>query len=619
MNVDSVIWTSVEGIIIGMGIFCIVRTLICHFPRTSIKWAAYIWLFVYISNLLQIYLRRINILFVIYTTMLLFSILIFRVIILHNCMARIPGSYLVLRSSERYILVVFVSIYFVFIFLYLISLQCLFHQCHNDARVTTMRLFDIMANIFYTIVVLGLDIFFVVTLCSHLYRFRGGIKTLLYQKNQYHLVIQIAIFVSFAVNLYRIATSEYRRRFDQVVASLWLYPGTFLLISFLEFGTQQHELIRRSTPDTTLHELAFAHELNIKLILSKKNILKFLHHHLRNNVQKMTSIVDAMREDLTHRHVFYALHKVEYFSQIVNYVTTLIEDINIIDSTNKQFIITPRVFDVSNLLTHELRFAWDVNLGEGVMKTEVNVPSSLYVEGDPERFRQIIRILSEIFPLEGANANVKIHMTDDGQFKAYGSCDSSLILQWDDKELETGEDFIGLSMMIARRLIEAMGGRFYMSRDCKSFSIEIPFKVVTESAISRVPFRQRLISSPRRMLVVDDSTLNRKLLIKLIQNILDDTTLHIDEAADGEAALDMFTKSSDYDIVWMDVVMPVMDGVTAFRIIRQISEDVPIVLVTANEPHTLPADLMNAHYIQKPVKKSHIQDVLLKLFPSREG
>jgi two-component system, sensor histidine kinase len=87
-------------------------------------------------------------------------------------------------------------------------------------------------------------------------------------------------------------------------------------------------------------------------------------------------------------------------------------------------------------------------------------------------------------------------------------------------------------------------------------------------------------STPRRILVADDLDLNRKLIADML-------ALHgyvVDGAADGAAAVAAI-QASPYDLIFMDVVMPRVDGLAATRAIRALSSpacDVPIVALTAD-------------------------------------
>ena len=86
----------------------------------------------------------------------------------------------------------------------------------------------------------------------------------------------------------------------------------------------------------------------------------------------------------------------------------------------------------------------------------------------------------------------------------------------------------------------------------------------------------------KRALIVEDNIINQKLM----QIILNDLEIENDMAYNGKEAVEYFMDNR-YDFVFMDISMPIMDGIEATRIIRQYEEDkslkpVPIVALTSN-------------------------------------
>ena len=79
-----------------------------------------------------------------------------------------------------------------------------------------------------------------------------------------------------------------------------------------------------------------------------------------------------------------------------------------------------------------------------------------------------------------------------------------------------------------------------------------------------------------KVLVVDDMSANRKLLVWM----LEDDGFEVIEAENGKQAVDLFLQTQP-NLVLMDVMMPVMDGFTATRVIRE-RGDVPIIALTAD-------------------------------------
>jgi CheY-like chemotaxis protein len=134
-------------------------------------------------------------------------------------------------------------------------------------------------------------------------------------------------------------------------------------------------------------------------------------------------------------------------------------------------------------------------------------------------------------------------------------------------------------------------------------------------SLAEVPtdsFEQLATIRGARILLVEDNELNQEVAIELLR----DAGFVVDLAEDGQIALDKIN-SADYDIVLMDMQMPVMDGVTASREIRKQERfrDLPVVAMTANamqgDRDRCLAAGMNDH-VAKPIEPEDLWKALLK-------
>ena len=113
-------------------------------------------------------------------------------------------------------------------------------------------------------------------------------------------------------------------------------------------------------------------------------------------------------------------------------------------------------------------------------------------------------------------------------------------------------------------------------------------------------------------MIAEDNLINQKLIIKVLNKLGYDPQL----ANNGREAVDMLNVEF-FDIVFMDMQMPELDGLEATRLIRQTMERQPkIVAMTANAMVEDREECLNAgmdHYISKPIKLQELIDYLQKI------
>ena len=146
----------------------------------------------------------------------------------------------------------------------------------------------------------------------------------------------------------------------------------------------------------------------------------------------------------------------------------------------------------------------------------------------------------------------------------------------------------GLGMSIAKNLIEKMGGSIsFESKEGAgtTFVIQVPFKIDADADKRE---EQRNVSEKSikglHILLAEDNELNMEIAEFVLQNVGADVT----KAWNGQEAVELFRKSEQggFDIILMDIMMPVMNGYEATKMIRSLDREdaktIPIIAMTAN-------------------------------------
>jgi signal transduction histidine kinase/CheY-like chemotaxis protein len=265
-----------------------------------------------------------------------------------------------------------------------------------------------------------------------------------------------------------------------------------------------------------------------------------------------------------------------------------------------------------------------------------DVPRSLI--GDPNRLRQIVinllgnsikftergglQVTVERDPDNPAPGRLRFAVADTGIgipgeklgviFESFAQADSSTTRKYGGT---------GLGLTISRHLVELMDGRIWVESTVgagSTFFFTAGFSVpevqasrpasVTAAPLGNIP-------PGLRILLVDDSDDNRLLILSYLKR----TNSAIDIAENGQLAVDMF-RAARYDLVLMDVEMPVMDGYQAVREIRRIeketgAEPTPVLALTAHAFADMAAKGFAAGFtnlLTKPIRHTTLLQAVAK-------
>lgn len=256
----------------------------------------------------------------------------------------------------------------------------------------------------------------------------------------------------------------------------------------------------------------------------------------------------------------------------------------------------------------------------------------LVLRGDKARLRQVLLNLvgnAVKFTEEGAvvvscrvdpeTCTVHFSVEDTGigipgdaqarLFKEFSQVDSSINRRFGGS---------GLGLAICGRLVKAMGGDIGVESKPgvgSVFSFHLPYVAGSARSGHIAPHATRGQLDPsRKVLLVEDNAINRQVATGLLAKI----GVVVDVAENGQQAVEQVLMGG-FDLVLMDMQMPVMDGLTATRRIRAAGNAIPIVGLTANafvsDRDACLAAGMN-DFMTKPVNRDKLHTMLLKWLPS---
>ena len=287
-----------------------------------------------------------------------------------------------------------------------------------------------------------------------------------------------------------------------------------------------------------------------------------------------------------------------------------------------------------------------------MLKTKVKPGVKFYAEiddrvprfgiGDPFRIRQVLINLVGNSAKFTTRGEIKIGLAlirndDDEMILSYSVTDTGIGIP-KNKQAAIFEEFqqaddsttrqyggTGLGLAISRRIVDLMFGQFTLESDegkgsCFKFSLRVP--VVTDAQVeAEQAAAEKMVgnldeieideSFEANILVVEDNKVNQKLITRVIEKLGHKVTL----SDNGYGGLEKVFED-EFDLVFMDMQMPVMNGLEATEAIREAGKAVlPIVAVTANafesDQHACFEAGMN-DFISKPVKAKEIQMAIAK-------
>lgn len=255
-------------------------------------------------------------------------------------------------------------------------------------------------------------------------------------------------------------------------------------------------------------------------------------------------------------------------------------------------------------------------------------PKNVYHLGDKLRISQVLINLLDNAIKFTKHGFVRLAIYEKEEYYYFEVTDSGigisqsslqkLFTPFSQADTSTTREFggTGLGLSITKQLISLMGGEIKVESQVGlgshfSFRLRLP-RTSCELATKKIPIASVALENlSGKILLVEDNKMNQKIILGLLKN--SQINLHI--ANNGKEAIQHFVtqQNEPYNLILMDIQMPVMDGYEATRQIRKLDTTIPIVALTAHarkedEQKSLQAG-MQAH-LSKPIDVRKLHDVL---------
>ena len=382
--------------------------------------------------------------------------------------------------------------------------------------------------------------------------------------------------------------------------------------------------------------------------ISKTAFLRRMSHDIRtplNGIVGMIHIAQKHSNDVAKLQECRqkVLQSTDYLQKLINNVL----DISKLESGS--LVLEHKSFDMVELLSNNMTVVAMSAYENGVRfegGVEANMIRHRYLIGSPVHLsRVLMNLASNAIKYNHFHGTVNVHceeLSDDGNIAVFKfvCSDTGLgmseefqkhafdVFAQEGKQSTTTFSGSGLGLSIVKDIIELMGGMIELESKenvGSTFTVTVPFKIdhsVENNDSQKDSCSQSMELSGKRVLLVEDNAIN----MEIAHAILEEEHLNITEAKNGKEALEIFqnSKLNEYDVIIMDVMMPVMDGLEATKAIRMLEREdakrIPIIAMTANafeEDRKACLDAGMDEHIGKPIDIPLLKRTITKAIGDR--
>ena len=426
------------------------------------------------------------------------------------------------------------------------------------------------------------------------------------------------------------------------------YTLSFIVKKCDEHGTVTHVLMtifdideQKSYEVAVREKLKAAAQEAERANMAKTNFLRRMSHDIRtplNGIIGMIKLSDQFYSDKEKLRVY----KEKVLSSL-DYLQTILNDILDMSKVESETIIMEeKPFDLVDVLTNvvsvietsaanrgltfhggkdlsTIRHRYFLGSTEYLNRLLMNVTSNAVKYNRPGGS---VTIYCRELSCDGNVANYEFVCADTGygmskEFQAHAF--EPFVRE--KREATSGFTGTGLGLAIVKDIVKIMGGTIFMDSQENvgtTFTVNLPLKIDPNPRISKKTGREKLNLSGKTALLVEDNDIN----LEISQILLESMGLTVKTARNGREAVETFENSKEgtFRYIFMDIMMPVMNGLEAAKAIRCLNrpdaKTTPIIAMTAN---AFREDIqecqnagMNAH-VAKPIDEGKLEEAIRDL------
>lgn len=419
---------------------------------------------------------------------------------------------------------------------------------------------------------------------------------------------------------------------SQLSGQILLLSRVVSIVAILAFALLGTFLIRRLLVNANLMVALRQSKLETESLASvKEEFLANMSHEIRNPLHAINGYAQLLQQTVQSNQ---AKEQLQHMNQAISVLMNVVDDVlDVSKMDGGKLRLEPAICNLHELCANISPLFAQQAAAKGLAYEWVvdqNIPPSLLV--DAARLRQLlfnlvgnaikftetgwVKLRVTAHQLGNEESEISFEVSDSGMgidpknhqriFNRFEQ------VKWD--KAGPGKKGTGLGLSIVKGLVQLMGGTIVVNSALgkgASFTMILPFAMPKAQAGTNLWENTPGLYGSRKVLVAEDSEINRALVTHMLEGCGISPIL----AHNGQEAVDKVQANGAFDLVLMDLQMPVMDGYEATELIKKMYPQINVVAMTAN---TKPADFhtgtssLFGDWLQKPFTPEELKALLVR-------